>query len=281
MPTITAEPQWLRASPTGRADIGVDREKAVLCGYVIAQEGSFKSEGRGAFDLKSLQALRALMNKKGSQGLKSRFTHPTLSGDGLGKFLGRSHSPRIEPLQVVRDGEKVLVNALRGDLHFDKTALEEPPGGGKPYGVYVMDLAESDPDALSSSIVLKFNAEEQLDPKTKKPMLDGAGNPLPPIWRPTELHASDIVDIGDAVDGLLSAELGVDGLPDELVRRASELLSKAFPGAGRDVVKARVESWLSKYLAYRFGEEDEPETQPVVGTKLAVLRERLKLQGHK
>lgn len=282
MPTLPAESEWLRATTTGRPDIGVDRTNNRLLGYVIAQEGAFKSQGRGAFDLKSLQSLRALMNKKGSAGLKSRFTHPTLSGDGLGTFLGRVHNPRIEPITLNRDGEKVLLHALRGDLHFDPTALEPAPGNsGKPYGLYVMDLAESDPDALSSSIVVTADQEEQLDPKTKRPMVDANGEPLPPLWRPKKLHASDIVDTGDAVDGLLSAQLGIEGLGDETVRRASELLTKAFPGAGRDVVKARVESWLAKYLSYRFGDEedDEPSPHPVVSHDIA--RRRLKLMEHK
>lgn len=282
MPTLPVESEWLRATATGRPDLGVDREKNILRGYVIAQEGPFKSQGRGAFDLKSLKSLQALANKKGAVGLKSRFTHPTLSGDGLGTFLGRVHNFRIEPLQLNRDGEKVLLHALRGDLHFDPTALEQAPGnGGKPYGLYVMDLAESDPDALSSSIVVTADQEEQLDPKTKRPLTDANGEPLPPLWRPKKLHASDIVDTGDAVDGLLSAQLGIEGLGDETVRRASELLSKAFPGATREVVKARVESWLDKYLSYKFGdEEDEPAPQPA-GPSLSVQRLRLKLQEHK
>jgi len=281
MPTITAEPEWLRASFSGRPDIGVNKDRTALLGYVVAQEGPFKSEGRGEFDLKSLQSLQALMNKKGSLGLKSRLGHPTLSSDGIGTFLGRAKNPRMDSVKVDRNGEKVLLHALRADLYFNPTALKPPPDGGTPLGEYVMELADSDPDALSSSIVVKADKEEQLDAKTKRPLLDASGNPLPPLWRPKELHASDIVDTGDAVDGLLSANLEAEGLPDETVRMASELLSKAFPGASRDVVKARVESWLSKYLSYRFGDEDEPETQPVVGTKLAVLRERLKLQGHK
>lgn len=278
--SLPAHSEWLRANFSGRPDIGVDRENNVLKGYVVAQEGSFKSQGRGAFDLKSLKSLQALMNKKGSAGLKSRFTHPTLSGDGLGTFLGRVHNPRIEPIQLNRDGEKVLLHALRGDLHFDPTALEPAPGNsGKPYGLYVMDLAESDPDALSSSIVVTADQEEQLDPKTKRPMVDASGEPLPPLWRPKKLHASDIVDTGDAVDGLLSAQLGIEGLGDENVRRACELLSKAFPGASRDVVKARVESWLDKYLSYKFGDEDdEPASKPV---SYEIARMRLKLAEHR
>lgn len=258
MPQLTEKPTWLRAS-TQMGEIGVDRENNVIRGYVLAQEGPFKSEGRGEFDLKSLKQLKALANKA-PNGLKSRLAHPTLSSDGIGKFLGRAKNPQLSTVQVMRDGKLVALHALRGDLHLDKTALEEPVGGGKPIGLYVMDLAESDPDALSSSVVLQYQEEWRLDPKTKRPMLDANGNEMPPLWRPTALHASDIVDTGDAVDGLLSAQLS--GMPDGLVRQASELLDKIFPGESRQVVESRLNSWLTSYLSYRYG--DAPDIEELI-----------------
>lgn len=279
MPGLKATSEWLRTSPH-RLDVKVDREANVLRGFVVAQEGQFKSDGRGQFDAKSLKQIVTLMNRAPG-GLKSRFAHPTLSGDGLGKFLGRAKNPRLDSVQVMRDGAPVLLQAVRADLHFDKTSLEEPPGGGKPLGQYVLDLAESDPDALSSSLAGKFDQEELLDPKTRRPMLDAEQRPLPPVWRPKALHASDIVDTGDAVDGLLAAGLSVDGLPDELVRRASELLGKAFPDAPREVVRERIHAWAERYLAYRFGEEADERPADAdrggVPASLSALRRRLDL----
>lgn len=276
MPELKETPDWLRAGATGRM-IEVDREKNILRGYVVAQEGPFKTAGRGAFDLKSLKQINALMNKA-SGGLKVRFTHPTLSNDGLGSFLGRAKNPSIDSVKVDRNGETVLLHAIRADLHFNQTALEPSPNGGKPLGLYVMDLAESDPDALSSSLVLHADQEEQLDAKTKRPLVDDQGNPLPPLWRPTRLHASDIVDTGEAVDGLLSATgLSADGLPDELVRRASELLGQAFPGAGRDVVKARIGAWLDRYLSWRFGDDEPEQSAPAAVNNADLYRRRLSI----
>ena len=250
-------PDWLRASPSQPMLVGVDREANALRGFVVAQEGIFKDR-RGEFDLKSLKQINALMNKAAPAGLKSRFAHPTLSGDGLGKFLGRAKNPRLDSVEIKKDGKPMLLHAVRADLYFNQTALEEPPGGGKPLGLYIMDLAESDPDALSSSLVLNTDQEERLDPKTGRPQLDETGEPLPPLWRPTRLHATDLVDTGAAVDGLLSTQgLAFEGLPDDLVRQGSAMLSKAFPNATREVIRARFGSWLETYLSYRFGDEDD------------------------
>lgn len=266
---LPIEAKWLRAETSIR-EVRVDRENNVLRGMVLAQEGQFKSAGRGAFDLKGLKMIRAMINKEPS-GLKSRFTHPTLSGDSLGKFLGRVKDPFIDVLRLKRNGGEVLVNALRGDLFFNPTALEEPPGGGKPLGIYIMDLAESDPDALSSSLALVPEEVEQLDEKTGRPKLDKNGEPLPPLWYPLELHAADIVDRGDAVDGILSAQLSTEGFPDEVVRQGAALLNEQFPDAPRDVIRARCLAWLEQFLDCRFGVEVPKEKPAANGLSRGVV----------
>jgi hypothetical protein len=60
---MKSQPDWLRASIKSAA-VGVDREKNILRGYVIAQEGPFKSDGRGEFDKAALQAIERLGNAK-------------------------------------------------------------------------------------------------------------------------------------------------------------------------------------------------------------------------
>lgn len=217
--------------------IGVDRKNNIIRGYVLAQRGHFKSEGRGQFDDESLAKIVQLMQQKEPKGLKSRFTHPGLSSDGLGSFLGRVHNPRV-------DNDRV-----RGDLHLDRTAFDTPNGN---LGKYVLDLAESDPDALSSSLVLSTEKIYILDEKGKQ-KTDDKGDPLPPIWRPTKLHFSDIVDTGDAVDGLLSAGVDVDGLPMAALWRGSELLDSVFAGQPAEVIRARCNAWLERYLSGRAG----------------------------
>jgi hypothetical protein len=112
----------------------------------------------------------------------------------------------------------------------------------------VLDLAENDPDALSSSLVLTYDEEYPLDKKGRPITRDDDGNDVTPTWRPKQLHASDIVDTGDAVDGLLSA----DGLPDALVRHGCSLLDLAFAGQTEEVIRERALAWLTRYLEMRF-----------------------------
>jgi hypothetical protein len=247
---IPKEPSYLRVETASAASqIGVDRENNVLRGYVVAQEGVFKSVGRGQFDAQSLSTIVSMINNK-PRGLKSRFAHPTMSHDGLGRFLGRVHDARLD---FAKQPDGRVVAAVRADLHFDKTALDTPPNGGKPLGTYVMDLAESDPDALSSSLALDFDSEYLKDDDGQN-KTDEHGHELAPIWRPTRLWGSDIVDTGDAVDGLLSSEA-----PDATLWKATQLLDRMFAGQKREVIEARVNAWFQRYLNWR-----HPVTQAVL-----------------
>jgi hypothetical protein len=72
-------------------------------------------------------------------GIKSRFTHPSLSADGLGTHLGRA-------MDAKRVGDQVLA-----DLHF-ATVGHNSPGKGDLVR-YVMQLADEDPLAFGLSIV--------------------------------------------------------------------------------------------------------------------------------
>lgn len=257
--------EWLRAATAGAS--AVDREKGIIHGVILAEEGPFKSEGRGEFDRKAIRQIVSLAKGK-SGGLKSRFAHPTLSDDGLGKFLGRFHDVKSDVIlrEAGQDdsGKPLLkeVLAARGDLYLDKTALEESPNGGKPLGLYVMDLAESDPEAFGTSLVLQTEQEHRLD-KQGRPLKDDAGKELPPLWRPTLLHASDIVDTGDATNSFLAAD--IDGLPDALVRQGCEMLNRQFDGKPREVVESRLNAFVNRYLAFRYGDEVDPVTEQASG----------------
>ena len=263
--TMPAESTWLKANVTERP-IGVDREAGeagVIFGYVVAEEGPFKSEGRGEFDAKGLKAIVKLMKANGPNGTKSRFTHPDMSNDGLGKFLGRAKLPRLDTIE--RDGE--TVNLVRADLHFDPTAMEEPVGGGRALGDYVAALAESDPAALSSSLVLTVDEEHRIEKDGRPKRDEETGEVLPPLWHPVAIHATDIVDEGDAVGSLLSGE----GPANAILRKAAELLDTQFAGCPRAVVEARVLSYLGRYLNRRYGDlpVDEPPEVAPIATALA------------
>lgn len=251
--TIPEQSEWLRAHVKS-SDVRVDHENKRILGMVLAQEGVFLEEDpRGVFDAKSLKKIVTLARKK-KGGLKSRFTHPSLSGDGLGSFLGRVKNVRMDNVTVDRNEGIVSLLAVRGDLHLSESSFDTPNGN---LGQYVLDLTEEDSDALSSSLVLKADEEPQLG-EDGKPDLN-----LPTFWRPLELHSSDIVDEGAAVDGLLSAGINVDGLPDTLVRQGYEMLAGFLPGQPRDIVQARLQTWLARAMDLRFGDE-EPEEPPVL-----------------
>ena len=245
--------QWLRAETQARP-IGVDRDAKIIRGVVLAEEGPFKSKGRGEFDQKSIREIITL-SKANPSGLKSRFTHPTLSDDGLGKMLGRVRS--VSQAFVTRESangpREVLV--ARGDLYLSDTAFNTPNGD---LGSYVMDLVEENPDNAGMSLVLEQQDELRMDSKTKRPKLGDDGQELPPIWRVTALHAVDVVDSGDATKSMLAAGLSIDGLPDEVLHKATELLRQQFYGKPRDFVEQHLSDWMQRALD-AYWPTDEPD----------------------
>lgn len=268
--TTAAKNDWLRADL--KANVGkVDREKGIIHGVILAEEMTFKDK-RGEFDRSSIRKVVALAKERPS-GLKSRFTHPSLSSDGLGKFLGRFHDVRSDI--VLREAGKDAngrqltreVQVARGDLYIDKTAMEPGPDGGKALGVYIMDLAESDSDAFGTSLVLQSDKQAKLDAKGR-PLVDEHGEELPPLWMPTALHACDCVDDGDATNSFLSADI-LANLPDAIVRQGCELLDKQFDGKDRQFIESHLSAFVNRYLSHRFGEPEEQEvpatTQEIVG----------------
>jgi HK97 family phage prohead protease len=206
------------AAPTSSRSIGVDRKAKVIRGYVVAELGTFKS-GRGQFDGHSLDKIVSLYRRH-PVGLRSRFTHPTMFRDGLGSFLGRSKD-------AYRDGSKV-----RADLHLANVSFGSPQGN---LGQYVLDLAASDPDAFMSSLVLKADKIELVDARGRR-KTDANGELLPPVWRPTELVASDLVDEGDATSSLLARPSVCDYGRRQKLR---EQEARMFDDMARDYERSR------------------------------------------
>ncbi len=75
-------------------------------------------------------------------GFKVRFTHPEMSGDGLGSYLGRAKNFR-------REDDKALA-----DIHFSPSSRETPDGD---LGGYVMTLAEDDSEVFAMSMVFEHD----------------------------------------------------------------------------------------------------------------------------
>lgn len=229
--TATKQPTRFRSSPARGVEspLRVDREKGIIYGYSVATIG--EAQGHGVLlDATTLEQIETLGNAtKG--GKKSRFTHPGLSSDGLGKFLGRSKNFR-------RDG-----NRTRADLHLSETAYDTPHGD---LATYVMDLAEADPDAFGASVVVEIRREEQRD-EEGKPKKDADGNRLMPLMRVKRLFASDIVDDPAANEGLFSA-LDTSDLPDWPAREASRILDALSKRETPEQLRGRVNAFLDRYF---------------------------------
>lgn len=237
MPPLPPVPKELRVEVLRARPISVDLTKEIIYGYVLAQEGPFKTPGRGEFDRDALREISNLTNGQ-KRGLRSRFTHPGLSSDGLGKYLGRARNSWLDTSGPVW--------RARADLHISPSSHDTPSGD---LGGYVLRLANEDPDALSSSVVIEADEEYRLN-KDGTRVRGADGEPLPPLWRPKKLWATDVVDTGDAVDGLLSAQhLSTGDLPDAVQRQAWAMLDRLFAGQSEETVRARVSDFLGRYLS--------------------------------
>ena len=180
-------PEQLRAFDQAGGAIGVDRANNIIRGCIICEAGIFKSE-RGRFDDDTPGRVVELMSAaehRARGGVACRFCHPEPGQDSLGRHLGRWKNPRV-------DGSKV-----RADLKFDRTALSEPPFGGPPLGVFLMDLAESDPYALGVSLVLQSEKR-----RTDRDGF-GGGTAQPPLWWPVAILYADLCASGDATSSFL------------------------------------------------------------------------------
>lgn len=172
---------------------GVDRDAHVIRNVVLMEQ----VEALGWDVQVDEVALHMFVGLSRTQaiGIKSRFTHPGLSSDGLGKFLGR-----------VRDF-RVVDGVLVGDLHLSESASLAPGGDLRQY---VELRADEDPASFGMSGVfyartawpLEDGSEVWVDDVGDRP--DSAVTELPVI-RPTELRAWDVVDEPAAVRGGLLA----------------------------------------------------------------------------
>lgn len=185
----------------------VDASAKVIKGFIVAQAGPFKTQGRGEFDEKSLRSIVRLI-KSDPSGLPSYYGHakPGEHPHQLGKLLGRARDARIEEVAVMRNGVKTTTQAVVADLHLSTTAFAGNPNGD--IGGYVMGLAASDPRAFGSSLVLEAAKEHRLS--SGRQQVDDKGFPLPPLWRPLQLSSIDVVGQGEAVDSFLPTRLSTE-----------------------------------------------------------------------
>jgi hypothetical protein len=125
-----SEPQIDRDGGTAGAGL--------ISGVSLATRGEALGHGMW-MDLEAISQVATFANA-GEAGLKSRFTHPGMSSDGLGRHLGR-----IQETEVM--GDQAI-----GNLHLAMLSHNTPEGD---LADYVMDLADEDPQAAGLSIVFE------------------------------------------------------------------------------------------------------------------------------
>lgn len=206
----------LAASRGGRSSVsqtGGRHGAGLIRGVSVVTRGEALGH-RLWIDREALQQVAAAINS--GSGVKSRFTHPSVSGDGLGTMLGHITNAKIVADRVI------------ADLHFVQSAHSTPDGD---LAGYVMRLADESPESFGASIVFRhdFDAEQELVDKHtdvsgefRSPDPDNVDHH--PHLRIASLRAVDAVDdpaanpkglfsrgqeIGREADALLAYSLGL------------------------------------------------------------------------
>lgn len=203
---------------------GVDREAEIIRGVAVMRMGDINSEDvRKVFvDEKSLAQFTQMAGS--AKGIKGRFTHPDMSNDGLGSFVGRWKNPRI-------DGD-----FARADLHVSPRSHDSPKLGD--VGKYVLDLAESDPDMFGVSMATLLD-----DAAMKRERRADGFEPI----RLRQLFAIDIVDQPALTNG------GLFSVGNELPEQVSRLLDARFAGVPESELRDRVAAYVNRYISNRYG----------------------------
>lgn len=207
-------------------------------------------------DAAFLQATADSINAR-SEGLKARFTHPGMSSDGLGSYLGKVDSARV-------DGNKVVA-----DLNFAEASTKTPDGN---LADYVMTLAETSPEDFGVSIVFDVNedamealtAENTSNGRFISPDEDNKNNYT--HARMSSLRAADVVDSPAAnPDGLFRRGQEVADEADRMLEFAlglsADVPQLALFDADPQRVAAAVQRFLSRHNLKVERVQPMPESQ--------------------
>lgn len=229
---------------------GGDYGAGVIRGVAVITRGEALGHGLWVDDHFLGQVEAALKADPG--GVRARFTHPGMSGDGLGRKLGR--------MKFAGRSDGVV----RGDLHFSKGSHTTPEGD---LASYVMGLAEEDPDLFGASIAF----ERDYDAEAKVPATEADGNAkgLPPV-RLAKLAAVDIVDFPAANPGGL---FHVGDIPAEAEALANYVLGLSDTAPACDslggINAERLRGYFARFMAgrgLRFEKKQATPQQPVAAS---------------
>jgi hypothetical protein len=167
--------------------INVDRENDVLKNVSIANFGKNKNDSY--FDEKFIISLVEKGNAQ-TQGVKSRFGHPSMCATSLGTYIGRYKNFNIQNGNCF------------ADLHLDPiTKKTQVEGKGIMMYDYIMDMSESNPDMFGNSIHITHIRNE------KPTLVEGFE-----VLELNDITSSDLVDDPAATNALFSSnpnDLGI------------------------------------------------------------------------
>ena len=239
-------PKYLRAPVSRGAAPKVERnggfrQAGLIRGVSVITQGEALGH-RLWIDATMVEQVSEAINLR-NKGVKSRFTHPSLSGDGLGKFVGR-----IMDSELSADGRQALA-----DQHFTEAGHSTPDGD---LAGYLMDLAQEDPEAYGLSIVFeldygamdRFDAEHT-DERGTFTSPDAANTQNFPHARLAELRAIDAVDEPAAnPDGLFHREQDIIEQAEALASFALGLTSAQPETVRLGLDPDRVRGFVSRFL---------------------------------
>lgn len=200
--------------------INVDRGNDVLKNVSIANFGKNKNESY--FDEKFISDLVEKGNAQ-TQGVKSRFGHPSMCATSLGTYIGRYKNFNVQNGNCFAD--------LYLDPITKKTQVE---GKGIMMYDYIMDMAENNPDMFGNSIHITFM-------RTDTPVLiEGCE-----VLELNDITSSDLVDDPAATDALFSSN------PNDLGVIVTQFLDEN-PALFESVNKnpAIIEDFFERYFNY-------------------------------
>ncbi|MDE2100062.1 MAG: hypothetical protein KGL39_22600 [Patescibacteria group bacterium] len=222
---------------------GGDFHAGIIRGMAVLTRGEALGHGLWCDTIMLQQACDAI---NAGDGVKARFTHPDLSGDGLGKYTGRCKNAFVAG------------DVVRCDLHFAQSAHETPDGD---LATYLMTLAAEDPQSFGNSIAFEedFVAEDKFRAENSK--ADGDG--YPEFQSPDTdnihnfLHARiKVLRAVDAVDEPAANPSGLFHRGDDIAREADALLSYTLGLSDRrpaltalDMDADRIGGFITRFLA--------------------------------
>lgn len=240
----------------------IDREAGVIRGVAVMTAG----EARGhkmLVDAVTLNTTTDLINAK-PEGFKSRFTHPGMCEDGMGKKLGNVKNARVIGDQVV------------ADLHFSASASKTPSGD---LAGYVFDRAEESAGDFGLSVVITGKTAWRVPGGAEVLTSERPANADSdmPYLRPTGLTAVDVVDDPAAnPSGLLAAAFS--GTTSADADEAFAALDTMRESRGFSLKQAH--SFLARYFDARgFTPKIESTPMSITPDRLAELCEKHSAQA--